>query len=278
VTISRRVRPLRLAFLVGARDHAMFLRVMRLCACRWGGPYNTIVPVFARRPGWQRDVLYRRRGAKDLARGQLESFEPDFIVECREGLAERLGVPDRLVVGIDEVDRETDRGAVTYGIGVFSLFRHFFEREFQFVRRFQAAAVVPRPARTADALLVASVFGTFPQETERESYERAYVDTFDAVAVEITPETFAEVLLDTPRRSTPLRAAARRLEIVPGARHQDLLFVLDPSDPLDLVDFWNLRALGLPVLPVPVDWMDPWTDVYVAAPSWLTAPGGTRRT
>jgi hypothetical protein len=243
----------------------MFLRVMRLCACRWGGRHNTIVPVFARRPSWQRDPLYRRHTARDFARGQLESFEPDFVVDCREGLAESLGVPDRLVVGIDEVDRETERGSVTYGIGVFSVFRHFFEREFQFVRRFQADAVVPRPARNADALLVASVFGTFPETKEREFYERAYVDTFDAVSVEITPETFAEVLLGAPPRYTPLRAAARRLEILPGARHEDLLLALDPSDPLDLVDFWNLRALGLPVLPVPVDWMDPWADAYVSA-------------
>jgi hypothetical protein len=243
----------------------MFLRVMRLSACRWGGRYNTIVPVFARRPSWQRDLLYRRHSAKDFARGQLESFEPDFIVECREGLAERLGVPDRPVVGIDEVDRETERGSVTYGIGVFSVFRHFFERELQFVRRFQAAAVVPRAARAADALLVACVFGTFPQEPERSFYERAYVDTFEAVPVEITPETFAEVLFGTPPRYTPLRAGARRLEILPGARHRDLLFVHDPSDPLDLVDFWNLPALGLPVLPVPVDWMEPWADAYASA-------------
>jgi len=148
---------------------------------------------------------------------------------------------------------------------VFSVFRHFFEREFQFVHRFQAAAVVPRPARDADALLVASVFGTFPEEAERDFYQRAYVDTFNAVAVEITPETFAEVLLGTPRRYTPLRAASRRLEILPSARQQDLLFVLDPSDPLDLVDFWNLRALGLPVRPVPVNWIEPWADAYVSA-------------
>jgi hypothetical protein len=163
VTVSRRVRPLRLAFLADARDHAMFLRVMRLCACRWGGRYNTIVPVFARRPSWHRDLLYRRHSAKDFARGQLESFEPDFIVECRGGLAGQLGVPGTLVVGIDEVDRETERGSVTYGIGAFSVFRHFFEREFEFVRRFQPAAVVPRPAGNADALLVASVFGMFPE-------------------------------------------------------------------------------------------------------------------
>ncbi|MEA2156765.1 MAG: hypothetical protein QOE11_2905 [Solirubrobacteraceae bacterium] len=267
VTISRRVRPLRLAFLADARDHAMFLRVMRLCACRWGGRYNAIVPVFARRPSWQRDAVYRRHSAKDVARGQLESFEPDLIVECREGLAERLGVPDRLVVGIDEADRETEGRSVTYGIGVFSVFRQFFEREFQFVRRFQAGAVVPHPARNADVLLVASVFGTFPEETERQFYERAYIDTFDAVAVEITPEAFADVLLRTPPRYTPLRAAARGLEILPGAHHPDLLFALDPSDPLDLVEFWNLRALGLRVLPVPVDWMEPWADAYVSTRS-----------
>jgi hypothetical protein len=265
VTISRRVRPLRLAFLTEARDQAMFLRVMRLCTCRWGGRYNTIVPVFARRPSWQQELIYRRHSATDLARGQLDSFEPDFVVECREGLAERLGLPDRLVVGIDKVDRETERRSVTYGIGVFSVFRHFFEREFQFVRRFQAAAVVPRPALDADALLVASVFGMFPEQSERELYQRAYVDTFDATPVEITPETFAEVLLGTPPRFTPFRAAAWRLEILPGARHRDLLFVLDPSDPLDLVDFWNLRALGLYVLPVPMDWMEPWADAYVSA-------------
>jgi hypothetical protein len=214
-------------------------------------------------PSWQRDRFYRQHSAKDLARGHLESFEPDFVVECSGGLAERLGIAGRLIVGIDNVESETERGSLTYGIGVFSVFRHLFEREFQFVRRFQDAAVVPCPTRPEDELLVASVFGAFPQDAERAYYERAYVDTFDAEVVEVTAESFAEIFLGTPVRATPLRAASRSLKTLPGVRQQDHLFVLDPSDPLDLVDFWNLRALGLPVVPVPAGWMEPLADAYV---------------
>jgi hypothetical protein len=46
ITVHRRLRPLRLAFLVQPNDRKALSRVFEINTCLWGGRHNAIVPVF----------------------------------------------------------------------------------------------------------------------------------------------------------------------------------------------------------------------------------------
>lgn len=53
----------------------------------------------------------------------------------------------------------------------------------------------------------------------------------------------------------PLRLGAHGLRVMPrGWRRDFTIFLLDASRPEDLIDYWNLRVLGWPVIPVPKQW------------------------
>ena len=59
-------------------------RVARLSACLWGGRYNVMIPLFE--VGGDRWVRpYHREGGLNVARGYINVFEPDTLVEYNSG-------------------------------------------------------------------------------------------------------------------------------------------------------------------------------------------------
>src|SRR5260370_24722362 len=87
------LRPIRLGFVLPPDDVALVRRVLRLCSCLWGGPYNPIIPFFEDiRPRWI--ASYLRGEGVDVARGYIDFFEPDVLVEATAGIAARLGWSD----------------------------------------------------------------------------------------------------------------------------------------------------------------------------------------
>jgi len=87
---SVRLRPLRVAFLVPPDDLNLVASVAQLSACLWGGRYNPIIPFFEEGgERWERPSP--SSSALDVARGYVDFFEPDTLVEATPGMAEKLG-------------------------------------------------------------------------------------------------------------------------------------------------------------------------------------------
>jgi hypothetical protein len=60
---------------------------MRLCSCLWGGRYNPIIPFFEDKPPrWiERDRVI---ASLDVARGYIDFFEPDILIEATDGMGD----------------------------------------------------------------------------------------------------------------------------------------------------------------------------------------------
>jgi hypothetical protein len=83
-------RPVRIGFLIPPDDLSRVVRAAQLSACLWGGRYNPIIPFFE--TGGERWRLpYSTAEAVDIARGFIDFFEPDVLVENAPGMAEKLG-------------------------------------------------------------------------------------------------------------------------------------------------------------------------------------------
>jgi hypothetical protein len=89
-TGSVSLRPVRIGFLMPPDDLGLVSRVARLSTCLWGGRYNVMIPFFE--AGGERWVRpYHAEGGLNVARGYVNFFEPDTLVESSPGMAERLG-------------------------------------------------------------------------------------------------------------------------------------------------------------------------------------------
>ena len=253
VTIFQRSRPLRFGFLLsGLGDRVGFRTGVRLHTILWGGVYNCFIPVYRRRPNW----WDRGPTGPEITRGYLSAFEPDFLVATDPTLAQELEFAPERVLALSDLIRSDRSAPLTHGIGVDELYHHLYKEDFQYQKRRPPEIALPKPTHRGANALVAACFGEFPPaSTEAPPYEQIYTRVFDAPELPVTPEELLRLHLE--RVGFPLSLGASYLRVSPRRRQAGpILFLLDPTSTIDLVDFWTLRALGTDPVPVPVPWFN----------------------
>lgn len=273
VAVNRRLRPLRFAFLVRPDDSESLLKAIQLNTCLWGGRFNPIIPVFRRLPGgWSDDLFERhpeiskqltarakrrirrfRTHAREFVRGYLDAFEPDYLVEMTPGLAKDVTFEESLILKPDQII--PPEGAypsdLRVGLSVLSLYQNLYGQQFRFVEKQPPRVVTARASKGSLSLFVAACFGSFPSIGELARFGEAYKAAFSPDEVEIDGSNFFDGIIG------PLRLGAQGLRVMPrGWRRDFTIFLLDETRLSDLIDYWNLRALGWPVVPVPTQWQN----------------------
>ena len=218
----------------------------------WGGKYNCFVPVDRTPPVWWKES----ESGIGIARGYLGAFEPDFLVTDEPNLAEGLGFEEDRVLRRSELLQKDLGAAFSTGLGVDELFRWMWRKDFQFKKRNPPEIVLPRATEYGEEPFVAVCFGEFLARDEAgPDFEQAFRSIFDATELPLTADQLLRMYIH--RVGFPLSMGAERLELRRRRWQVDPLFyLLNPASTLDLVDFWNLRALGMRPIPVPLPWFD----------------------
>lgn len=249
VTIHRKVRPLRFVYFVPPGDKKLLWEVIKVNTGLWGGRYNAILPAFTRAPKCWGDTL-GMPAAKEILRGYLDAFEPDYVVVEDSGGLSKLDIPEESIIKMSDVigDGKSDSG---YGLSAVHLYRNLYEKEFQYVRRHPEKAIMPRIADRKFSLFAAACFGDF----RSSSLEGYYREIFEAKSLGVTKDNLLDVF--TGRDITPLRIASSNLDVRRQAWNSGpTLFYMDAFSLVDIADFWNLRALGWSIFPIPKQWAD----------------------
>lgn len=259
ISISRRLRPIRLAFLVQPGDSKTLQRVFEINTCLWGGRFNGLIPVFQRTPRWWDRLPGARTSAREIVSGYLSAFEPDFVVATRPGLEAAVSMEEGRVIRMEDVLAVSDGGEehIGYGLNVVEVYRRLYEERFQFVQRHAWKIVVPKveaEERRLDMFVSASL-GAFPHAPQLQYFERAYRDAFDASDFGVAGASLWEAAGGTT--GTPLRVGSAGLDVRwRGWSLGPYVFFMDGTSPHDLVDYWNLRAIGWRVVPIPKQWAE----------------------
>ncbi len=255
ININTRLRPIRFAFLVRPNDRKRTLEIFRTNTCLWGGQYNPIIPFFKRLPPWWERKGYRFENAKQIINGYLDFFEPDFIVEAEEGLANGFGFDSERVLQLADIlecDGERDRDK--YGLSVYQLYVDLYKKEFQFVQRNKHNIIHVIAEKASFENFIACNFGAFPGQKNLKYFKRAYKDAFDPTSTSLDSSAISK--LYEAGYTSALRIGQAKLK-VDYHEHQDpTLFILDAQEPRDLIDFWNLRAIHRNIIAIPVQWIE----------------------
>jgi hypothetical protein len=253
ISVEVRLRPVRFAFMARPDDKADLLRIFQTNTCLWGGLYNPIIPFFKRVPAWWERNGIRFDSATQIVNGYLDYFEPDFLVETDNGIADGFGVDPKRIIPLAEIlppdDQDYVRGR---GQSVLDLYRKLYKEEFQFVRRHDQRVIEVKATAPYDAL-AACLFGAFPKAQNLKYFATAFKDVFD-------PEecVLDAAMLDNVYKSntaSPLRLGQDGLEVDYNDHADPTLFILDAGEPKDLLDFWNYRATHRSAVAIPVEWL-----------------------
>lgn len=247
-SLTVRVRPLRVAFLVDPSDRAGLLSAIEACTFLWGGSFNPIIPAYKRTPKrWESHRVRKLPQPQEIITGYLDAFDPDVVVQVGicEGREYQVGHRDivnlaDLIAGISETH------SPKYGIGFLEVLADFVDKELKFKRNDDLKLVFPKLPR-AFGLFFASIFGKLPLPAEQIS-KGYYGKHLDVGFPQTTLENFLGLL--EPHNFFPRRLTSWALEYKPLREPQ--LFICDASSPQDIIDYWNLRAAGYCVVPIPI--------------------------
>jgi hypothetical protein len=236
VTINRRLRPLRLAFLAQPNDRETLRKIFEINTCLWGGQYNAIIPMFERTPPWWHDGQIGRRNAQEIFEGYKRAFEPDFLVNhLIVGQADEFAVKRNRIIGLTEMYSILGN----FGLSVSELFEHLYKSHFQYQLRNPIEFLLPQTADNRLDLFVSAAFGSLPAEGSLSHLREQYIHAFSAKVHEVSDESFFNI--HSRQYIWPLRIGSNGL--VPLKRSWQpfaTLFLLDATKPRDLIDFWKV--------------------------------------
>lgn len=238
-----RIRPLRLGFLVEPNNRTRLRDVLEINASLWGGLCNFLIPIFKKTPARYNEQYFRAPRAQDLIRGLVEAFQPDLLVETAPGLGRTLPFDTSRVLSLDQFNELDQNGQRRYGIDLRSVCADWYHNTFRFVQRHAPNVMLPTPTDRKFELLFTAIFGRFPASGDLSECQKHFVDLLDAKEKVIDP-----LLLHTLSGANdlyPLRVGMYELATHRrGWSSGPQLFYMDESQTFDIIEFWNLRAVG----------------------------------
>jgi hypothetical protein len=243
--IAIKARPLRIAFLVDPTDRAALLQSIEINTFLWAGFFNPIIPAYQRAPkSWASQSLGQSLDPDEIISGYLDGFDPDFVVpmgKCRDrsfSIGGRETITPQSLVG-DSPDN------ALYGLNLTDVVAHFIEEEAKFVPYKPVEMLIPVHDQKYK-LFVAGAIGSLPVALS-ERVCNLFAERIPIQRYRCNIANFADTVLH--KRTTPWSLGMAGLKILP---QDHILFLCDARSCLDIIDFWNLRAAGHSVIPIPM--------------------------
>ncbi len=244
-----RIRPLRFAFLVKPRDRKALQRVFEMNSSLWSGVFNYIIPLFKTVPARYKQEYQKPISAKTMINGFVEAFQPDYVVATCDGQIKEYGVdfPQNRSISFGDLLARDELNRCQIGVDLRSICRDLYIERFQFVQRHGPEVVIPTCRDNRYGLLFSAMFGAFP---EKSDVAQAYISALDGKQKRYEAIEYPDIF--DPQKLFPLRVTHHKLETFRnGHGWQSYLFYMDEMSGWDLIEYWNYRALGWPIVPLP---------------------------
>lgn len=249
--INCNTRPVRLAFLVDKPDPSTLEKVFTLNTQLWGGSLNPVVIL----DGNTRKQVGAYYAYEDSTYEQeqlwlLKAFDPDLLINYSNTQLPSFLDPFKERTFPLDVMRWNPWGTqeMMSFLEVWPFLEQYWRKEFRFLQKPQEkygyiALDTPGDPRT---YLVAR-FGSYPEEVDGNAVLAANFGGKLIVYNEGFRKSFSQKEWVFPIQITTLQ-----MEIPIASRLSGyILFLLDAENVFDVVDYWNLRAAGYRVFPLP---------------------------
>ncbi len=248
--VEIKTRPLKLACLVDPQSSKQVRNAIKLCSSLWGGAYFPIIPLYKKMPtSWRGDQL-KFGPASKVVNGYIEAFDPDILVQFSNKIPEYVSKLGLEIIRPEEVwsPLKDDYSHPRFGIGIFEILQDVFNEHFKYKAKYPVRVLLPKlPAKLS--LFWASLFG----ELSHNITSAINQDVSDALEIE-NIDNVADCLEEimSPKSLFPIRLTQWKITRYGGSARRDAaVFFMDATKVKDVVDFWNLRATGMDVMPVP---------------------------
>ena len=226
------------------------LDALRINSILWGGVYNPLVPLMKRFPRSWANRFPKSSTPAQVLEGYIHAYDPDYIV-CMDN-ADQHRLPSghqEVISATDIIENIGEDYTPKYGIGLFELLDKFVREEYKFERRKPLTMNIPVTERQY-RIFVAAVFGELP-ERAGIIFRQHYRDACLAKDVPFRMTNYTNYFAPNNIYYKKLTSLFIKTRPKIHTYSSHYIFFFDATNILDVIDYWNLRALGFSVLPIP---------------------------
>ena len=242
-----KLRPIKLAFLVHPDDKESLLKAIEINTLLWGGMYNPIIPTYSETPLTWDDKTPENPDFQRIITGYLDNFDPNYVIPMGECSHYSVDVGCRKTINdfSDFFKSFEQHKTLNYGISIFEVLDYFFKEEFRFKQRDQREICLPI-FDSQFHLFLSSIFGRLSENFD-SFFGENFAERLEANQLECSASNYFEFLHH--QRLFFLRMSQLYIDV--NGDRKKCIFFLDTDSGLDIIDYWNLRAIGWDIFPIP---------------------------
>lgn len=241
-------RPTRLAFVLPNPDRNLLLSVIARATSLWGGIFNPIVILddSTRKTAGVHYTIVSPDPYLTIQSDMLKDFDPDLLINYSPGpLPPELKAWQHRTFPADKLDwRPLGPNVRSYFVDIFPILNDLWDKEFKGVASPRFTLRFVERAEAEKSLFLAARFGLYSSDEYYEFLSKNFnagTFVYDAAFRSTRwPGDFQSLLGLTASYCRPTRQRV----------HSHAFFLLNPEDPFDVVDYWNLRASGTYLFPL----------------------------
>ncbi|MBT3690527.1 hypothetical protein HOG11_04195, partial [bacterium] len=250
-TINIKTRPLKIAFLVDPKSSTQVKKAIQLSSTLWGGSFFPIIQLYKIMPATWKDGTIKAPLAKDVILGYLDAFDPDILIQLSKSVPKYIVDSGLKIIKSNEIwdNINEDFNLIpSYGLGIYEILDDIFEQDFKYKMKYPMKIAFPELPRKY-SLFWSSFFGEILPEVI-PNLKKHYYGPLEIETPKFEIKNLNKMLKNNilfPRRIT--------LHKINNNSHTRFgrdacIYFMDANKVEDIVDYWNLRAMGRVVMPV----------------------------
>lgn len=251
IGVNQAVSPVKICFLIEPESESKFERALKIAFSYWGGIFCPILPIYSDLPKAFIKEYEIKNDTSSYYINTINNFDPDIIIydsSLDKDYIKTL-IADRTLLTTEEFLTHTEKGEIIYGISILELISHTIETEFKFVRNDNLKLSLPITEKSGLFLksFIGCLIDGFQKEISNQLESYSYFEQ-----PEITLDNIAEHFPN--KNISLLNINLKAIKILPQRRwHKgEGLYFLNETRLNDIINYWNLRALGWSIIPIPL--------------------------
>lgn len=255
IGVNQTVSPLKFCFLIEPNSESKFEQAIKIAFSFWGGIYSPILPFYKDLPKEIKKEYAITYEAFDYYKNTIDNYDPDIILFDNSLDVDfiKTVIGDRTLITIEDFLSDAVKGEFKYGISAIELISSIIETEFKFIRNDDLKLLIPKTGHSG--LFLKSFVGCFIDDYQTEISKQ-----LESYSYFKQPEiTFENINDHYPNENIDmLDINIYEIKIYPERywfKGEGIYFLNDGSLN-DIVNFWNLRAIGWTIIPIPLSQID----------------------
>lgn len=255
VGITQKSSPLRFCFLIKPNSTKNFERALQIAYSLWGGLYSPILPLYKRIP---KSVIQEYDISVKTTlyyKNVINNYDPDVILYDKSLDAEYINAfsEGRRTIEIEDFEGSLIKEENEYGINFLQILKSILASEFKYQRNDDLKLFFPNTKKSN--LFLKTFLGTLPENMHKWLNKNLNETKFH-VNSSIDYSNLSTFLPNRDFSYLDINLYGIRTRPERHWYKGQAIYFFDDKRLNDLINYWNLRALGWSVIPVPIKQID----------------------